>query len=327
MKRLVCTLLVVFLLLGLAVPAAGAGEARSGDPVTHFILSVGETPDGLSYTDFPAEVTIYRNGIRVATVHVDGRYYWEVPDIGTYTVRLAVPSGYSIFSSRIVAPGIERQGTYREFTIEVYGPYAANITWWLMAAAPSTPFTDVRPGQWFYDAVAFVYDKEIMTGTTGTTFSPGTNFNREQLVATLFRIEHGRPAIPSDSRESPFVDVPTGRWSAPYIAWAARTGIVEGTTPTTFAPGNPITRQNTAVMLYRFAERSNISTDAPPNQAGRFTDARLIGSWATDEVNWAIHHGLLQGAGGILNPAGTTNRAQAATLLERFITTFDVAIP
>ena len=180
----------------------------------------------------------------------------------------------------------------------------------------SLPFIDIA-GHWATDSIRFVYEKGIMRGTGETTFSPNETFSREMMTAALFRLHHDRVANESDPRAHPFTDV-TG-WATPYIAWAFENGLVKGTTETTFAPTIPISRQDSAVLLHRYFAFLGLDTFAPPGQFNRFPDAHLVGYRAEEAVNWAVHHGLLRGIEGYLEPLGTADRAQAATLIERLV--------
>ena len=194
---------------------------------------------------------------------------------------------------------------------------------WGVSAAPSgaddIPFTDIAD-HWAVDSIHFVHENGIMHGTTATTFSPDQSFSREMMTATLFRLYHDRVADGSDSTVHPFTDV-TG-WAAPYIAWAYDAGLINGMTPTSFAPTAPISRQDSVVMLYRLAIFLGSRNLNNPGHADRFPDVHLVGYWAENAVNWAVYHGFLRGIGENLAPAGTVDRAQAATLLGRFALRF-----
>ena len=182
-----------------------------------------------------------------------------------------------------------------------------------------TAFVDVD-GHWAAAAIHFVVDRGLMRGMDGSTFAPEEAFSREMLAATLFRLFHGRQANETDSVSHPFTDV--SGWSAAYITWAFEVGIVSGTGDTTFMPESAISRQDFTLMLYRFAEYIGLDTSVPGNFLAGFPDAELVGEWAEEAVAWAVANQLIQGEGANLNPQGTTNRAQAATLLQRFILSF-----
>ena len=215
--------------------------------------------------------------------------------------------------------GAGGDGNYSATPVQVLGPDGVRF---LNLILGRTPFTDVPLHAWFHDAVEFVYDRGIMSGTSPTTFAPNANFSREMVVATLFRMYHGRPANSTDARDTPFADVDAGRWYAPYIAWGYSQGIVTGTSPTTFGTGNAVSRQDFAVLLHRFADFVDVDTDVPGDFALDFPDASAVGSWARDALTWAVHEGLITGTGQLLAPTGTAIRAQAATILMRYVQAF-----
>jgi len=105
----------------------------------------------------------------------------------------------------------------------------------------SLSFTDATSGDWLYDAVRYVYARGIMQGTSDTTFAPNATLNRAQVVAILFRMDHGRMANTGDSRVHLFADVPNN-WSAPYIAWTYENEIAAGVGGGRFAPSDQMTR-------------------------------------------------------------------------------------
>jgi len=183
-------------------------------------------------------------------------------------------------------------------------------------------FTDVPLHAWFHDAVEFVHDQGIMSGTSPTIFAPNANFSREMVIATLFRMYHGRLANSTDARDIPFADVDADRWYAPYITWGYSESIVTGTSPDTFGIGNAVSRQDFAVLLYRFANVTDAGTDVPEDFALDFPDASAIGSWAEEALTWAVYAGLITGTGQGLEPTGIATRAQAATILMRYVQAF-----
>lgn len=174
------------------------------------------------------------------------------------------------------------------------------------------PFTDVSADAWYHDAVQFVYGKGMMTGTSETAFSPDTIVSRGMIVTILYRME-GCPSNPGES--TAFADVATSRYDSDAIAWASAKGVVTGYSDGRFGPDDPITREQLAAVLYRFAE--------DPETAGmvlsEFTDADQVSSYAVDAMRWAVGNGLFVGNGGqVLDPTGTATRSQAAVLLMRF---------
>jgi len=192
----------------------------------------------------------------------------------------------------------------------------------------SLPFSDVPNGSWFFPYVQFVYTNGVMQGTSPAIFAPNVTFSRAQVVATLFRIHHGRPANASDSRTTPFTDVPASHWSAPYIAWAYEARVVSGVGNDRFAPNDNVNRQQFAVMIANFLFRLTSLVD-PNRPAGpqwsNFTDRNQIAFWAYDQLQWINSHGIITGrTATTIAPTGTATRAEAATVLTRLMNFMDI---
>lgn len=181
-------------------------------------------------------------------------------------------------------------------------------------AADSThPFIDVNASDWYSSSVQYVYEHNMMNGTSDTMFSPDTPTSRGMIVTILHRIEE----TPSASGVA-FADVPSGQWYTNAVAWASANNIVSGYGNGNFGPDNPITREQMAAILYRYAQYKEYDTTIM-GSAAAFSDGEQISSYAVDAVNWAIGAGLIQGVGNnTLSPAGGATRAQAATILMRF---------
>ena len=183
----------------------------------------------------------------------------------------------------------------------------------LEVPAPALPFTDVTTSDWFYDAVAYAYDNGLMTGTSATTFSPKATTTRGMIVTILHRLE-GCPAAAA----SGFADVKSGAWYQEAVDWAAANGIVNGTSATTFAPTSPITREQMAAILYRYAAYKGYDVSQLANLS-RFSDSSAVSAYAADALAWANAAGLITGVTDIsLSPQGSAVRAQVATILMRF---------
>ena len=178
---------------------------------------------------------------------------------------------------------------------------------------PSVPqFTDVSEGAWYYDAVRYVCEKGMMNGVAEGTFAPNSTTDRAMLVTILYRLEN-EPATSGSS----FADVPSGQWYTDAVAWAAENGIVNGVTATTFAPNRPITREQMAAILYRYAAWKGCDVSGQVDLSG-YTDADSVSTYAKEALAWANAEGLITGVTGTtLRPAGSAVRAQAATILMR----------
>ena len=176
------------------------------------------------------------------------------------------------------------------------------------------PFVDVAEGDWFYDAVVYAYQNELMDGVGGNRFAPNSETTRAQLVTILYRLE-GQPAVSGDL---PFTDVETGIWYTDAILWAAQNNIVNGVNDTEFAPGDEITRQQLVTILYRYAEAKGYDVSASADLSG-YPDAGQVQAYAQPAMAWAVAENIIQGMeDGTLKPAGNASRAQIATILMRF---------
>ena len=177
------------------------------------------------------------------------------------------------------------------------------------------PFTDVKTGDWFYEAVQYVYDKGMMTGVSADRFAPASTTTRGMIVTILYRLEN-EPAVSGDL---PFTDVERGAWYANAVAWAAANDIVNGTSATTFAPNSPITREQMATMLYRFAQYKGMDVVTLQEHLTGYPDGDQVSDYAIPAMNWAVGQGLIAGMeNGTLVPQGSATRAQVATILMRF---------
>ena len=180
--------------------------------------------------------------------------------------------------------------------------------------APTEPFVDVNEGDWFYDAVVYAYQNELMDGVGGNRFAPNSETTRAQLVTILYRLE-GQPAVSGDL---PFTDVEAGTWYTDAILWAAQNNIVNGVSDTEFAPGDDLTRQQLVTILYRYAESKGYDVSASADLSG-YPDAGQVQDYAQPAMAWAVAENIIQGMeDGTLKPAGNASRAQIATILMRF---------
>ena len=181
------------------------------------------------------------------------------------------------------------------------------------ALAASPTFSDVYADSWFVSDVGYVYQCGLMSGTGDGAFSPDLSVSRGMVVTILHRMD-GSPAPETDAG---FADVPAGSWYAQAVAWAAEAGVVQGYDAAAFGPEDPITREQLAVILYRYAAYRNYPTDTR-GDLSPFADQGSISGYARDAVSWAVGLGFLNGADGALSPKGTATRCQAAAILRRF---------
>ena len=177
------------------------------------------------------------------------------------------------------------------------------------------PFTDVTSRDWFYDAVAYVYDKGMMEGTTDTTFAPAMNLTRSMIAQVLYNLEE-RPEAPGAAG---FPDVAAGAWYADAVNWAAARGIVKGYDTGAFGPEDSVTREQLAAILYRYAQAKGYDTTQGGMAVREFSDSASISDWAQEAMAWAVNAQVLSGKGnGVLDPQGTATRAEVAQMLMNF---------
>lgn len=196
------------------------------------------------------------------------------------------------------------------YAVEIVATFRKEET---TATAQKLPFTDVAASSWYYDAVSYVYGKGMMNGTAADTFAPEVTTSRGMIVTILYRLA-GTPA----AKASSFPDVPDGRYYTAAVGWAAEKGIVNGYENGLFQPDIPITREQMAAILYRYANAMGYQV-SQRGDLSVFSDQAHISSYATEAMSWAVGAGLLSGMGdGTVAPTGQATRAQAATILSRF---------
>ncbi len=177
------------------------------------------------------------------------------------------------------------------------------------------PFTDLTQ-DWYMDSIRYVYEHELMYGTTDTTFAPDDALTRGMFVTMLYRME-GKPEVTGSTS---FTDVPAGAYYADAVAWASANGVVYGTSETAFSPEGKITREQMAAMMRRYASFKKLDTSAKAD-LGTFADASAVSAWATGDMQWAVASELLYGNNhNQLQPTANATRAQAAAILQRFAT-------
>ena len=231
-----------------------------------------------------------------------------VPDRGYQVGTVAVTDRFG----EPVAVTEQADGTYT-FTMPS-GQVKVEVTFVESQPEP-LPFTDVKEGDWFHDAVRYVYDNGLMDGVGDGQFAPNATTNRAMVVTILYRLA-GEPDVSGDVS---FTDVEPGLWYTDAVLWAAQKGIVNGISETEFAPSGDLTREQLATVLYRYAESMGYDVSAQADLSG-FPDAGDIQDYATEALSWAVAEGLLQGfEDDSLQPGGTATRAQIATILMRFL--------
>lgn len=174
------------------------------------------------------------------------------------------------------------------------------------------PFTDVHSWDWFYEPVQFVYTMDIMNGVTSTSFAPNSNITRGMVVTMLWRMA-GEPYVGGGS----FDDVAANEYYSTAVAWSAKNNIVNGVTDSTFGVNTDITREQLAVILYRYAKSLGYSTTG--GSLIGYSDASSISDYAKDAMAWAVKNEIITGVTYTrLNPTGSATRAAVAQMFMNF---------
>ena len=178
---------------------------------------------------------------------------------------------------------------------------------------PAAGFRDVDEDAWYHEAVDYALDNGLMSGVSDREFAPGSTLTRAMVAQMLYSLE-GKPA----AGRADFADVAEGAWYADAISWAAGEGIVSGYGDT-FGPNDPITREQLAAILYRYAQNEGYKTSQSGKGTEGYLDASSISSYAVKAMDWAVNAGLLSGKGNnTLAPTAGATRAEVAQIFMNF---------
>ena len=227
------------------------------------------------------------------------------PNAGYQLEKLIATDGKN--NELTLTPKDENQYTFRM----PKGKVSVNAVFRPIETPWSNPFQDVASSAWYYEAVRFVNENNIMSGYGDGTFAPDNNLSRAMLAQILYNNE-GKPSVTGNSV---FSDVLAGAWYANAVNWAAEHGIVTGYGNGAFGPDDNITREQLAVMLWRYA-------GGPVANEERldFTDAEEVSNYALSALRWAVENKIINGkTDGTLDPKGLASRAQTAQMLKNFL--------
>lgn len=233
------------------------------------------------------------------------------------TFTITPDNGYAIADVKIDGQSI---GAVKTYTFErVKGDHTIEAVFMKATGNPQTgvdvPFTDVSETDWFYEDVAYVYTNNLMNGTSTTMFSTNTTTTRGMIVTILYRLE-GEPSVSDNCH---FADVKSGSYYEKAITWAAAKGIVSGYGNNQFGPDDPITREQMAVILFRYAQYKGLDVSAGEDtNILSYSDALDIFEYAFPAMQWICGESILNGSDGNLMPRGGATRAQVAAILHRF---------
>ena len=207
--------------------------------------------------------------------------------------------GDSVYSFKMPARRVEIQVSFREIPPE------------------SLPFTDIADNAWYADAVRYVYEHGLMAGTSATTFAPDVTTSRSMIATILWRMAGG----PVVNYAMNYTDVAQGQWCSEAIRWATSEGVVTGYGNGLFGTNDPITREQLATMLWRYAQARGYDVRVGENtNILSYTDVSDVAEYAIPAMQWACGAGIITGTGdgSTLSPQGQATRAQAAVMLMRF---------
>jgi len=184
------------------------------------------------------------------------------------------------------------------------------------SGSSSTPFTDIKSTDWFYEAVKYAYENGLMIGTSSETFSPNATLTRGMVVTVLYRLM-GSPDV--SNLENPFGDVREDLWYTDAVTWAAANGIVSGYGNGLYGPDDNITREQLVMIIYNYQQYSGkIPQDVLMDR--EFSDWNEISDWAKNAVNRLTIQGIINGKpNNLFDPKGEATRAEFATILQRFL--------
>ena len=187
---------------------------------------------------------------------------------------------------------------------------AALLVTMIPSAFAANSFTDVRSTDWFSDAVSYVQERGLMSGTSATHFSPNEPTTRAMLVTILYRAA----GQPETTGQSSFADVLARDYFSDAVAWASENNIVTGYSRTRFGSNDPVSREQIATLLWRYAGSPSAGS------AQNFADRNQISDYAADAVNWARANGIVNGRpGNRFDPKANATRAEVATILRNFL--------
>lgn len=183
--------------------------------------------------------------------------------------------------------------------------------------AVKNPFADVNAGDWFYRDVLFSYEKGLISGMDTAAFAPYANTTRAQIAVIFYRME-GSPAVEGENSFTDVVRDSGTAWFYDAVTWAQKNGIMGGYGNSSFAPNDPITREQLAAIFYRYAQYKGYDTTQGGMAIREFDDYESISDYAMGAMAWAVNTGLVKGDSNLLYPKGTATRAEIAALFHRF---------
>ena len=324
---------------------SGSGEYSEGETVT---IKAGErsgykfsgwtTDDGVQFADSKSAETTFTMPSKAVTVTAN----WTKSSGGNgggggnvrYTVSFETNGGNDIASKTVtknsvikepespIKDGFDFEGWYTDKGLKTKYDFTEKVTKNFTLYAKWTekdngewknPFTDVKENDWFYASVKYAYENDLMKGISNTEFAPDSEVTRAMFVTVIYRMENE-----PQTGKCAFTDVESGSYYESAVAWANENGIVSGISEDCFAPNEPITREQMAAIIYRYAAFKEYDITTSSNTS--YTDNDNISDYAKDAVIWAAEKSVMTGnTDGSFAPKANTTRAQAASVFMRMV--------
>lgn len=324
---------------------SGSGEYSEGETVT---IKAGErsgykfsgwtTDDGVKFADSKSAETTFTMPGKAVTVTAN----WTKSSGGNgggggnvrYTVSFETNGGNDIASKTVtrnsvikepetpIKNGFDFEGWYTDKGLKTKYDFTEKVTKNFTLYAKWTekdngewknPFTDVKENDWFYDSVKYAYENDLMKGISNTEFAPDSDVTRAMFVTVIYRMENE-----PQTGKCAFTDVESGSYYENAVAWANENGIVSGISEECFAPNEPITREQMAAIIYRYAAFKGY--DITTSSSTSYTDNDNISDYAKNAVIWAAEKSVMTGnTDGSFAPKANTTRAQAASVFMRMV--------
>ena len=324
---------------------SGSGEYSEGETVT---IKAGErsgykfsgwtTDDGVQFADSKSAETTFTMPSKAVTITAN----WTKSSGGSgdgggnvrYTVSFETNGGNDIASKTVtknsvikepelpIKDGFDFEGWYTDKELKTKYDFTEKVTKNFTLYAKWTekdngewenPFTDVKENDWFYDSVKYAYENDLMKGISNTEFAPDSEVTRAMFVTVIYRMENE-----PQTGKCAFTDVESGSYYESAVAWANENGIVSGISEDCFAPNEPITREQMAAIIYRYAAFKGYDITTSSNTS--YTDNDDISDYAKDAVIWAAEKSVMTGnTDGSFAPKANTTRAQVASVFMRMV--------
>ena len=324
---------------------SGSGEYSEGETVT---IKAGErsgykfsgwtTDDSVQFADSKSAETTFTMPGKAVTVTAN----WTKSSGGNgggggnvrYTVSFETNGGNDIASKTVtrnsvikepetpIKDGFDFEGWYTDKGLKTKYDFTEKVTKNFTLYAKWTekdngewknPFTDVKENDWFYDSVKYAYENDLMKGISNTEFAPDSDVTRAMFVTVIYRMENE-----PQTGKCAFTDVESGSYYENAVAWTNENGIVSGISEDCFAPNEPITREQMAAIIYRYAAFKGYDITTSSNTS--YTDNDNISDYAKDAVIWAAEKTVMTGnTDGSFAPKANTTRAQTASVFMRMV--------